>query len=83
MRLLPNFIKEKITKKFELVKEKLALDGDQLNNIDTTLSYLNSDIENKSMKLKQFKSYNDEVDAVSGTSFSKICPELAEWYEKI
>jgi|TARA_Y100000004_G_scaffold47795_1_gene52587 organic radical activating enzyme len=83
MRLLPGFIKEKITKKFELVKEKLTLDGDQLGNIDTTLSYLNNDIENKSLKLKQFKTYNEEVDAINNTSFSKTYPELAEWYEAI
>ena len=66
-----------------MVKEKLTLDGDQLGNIDTTLSYLNNDIENKSLKLKQFKTYNEEVDAINNTSFSKTYPELAEWYEAI
>ena len=39
--------------------------------------------ENKSLKLKQFKTYNEEVDAINNTSFSKTYPELAEWYEAI
>ena len=38
-------------------KEKLTLDGDQLGNIDTTLSYLNNDIE---MLLKKGASEDDD-----------------------
>ena len=83
MRLLPDNIKNKVNKKFEILKRKFSFNTDQLGNINKTVEFLNKNIENESNLLKRFKTYNSEVDIVNNTSFIKIYPELAEWYEQI
>jgi len=83
MRLLPDNVKNKINKKFDIVKRKLILNTSELENIDKNLSYLNKSIINKNILLKKFKQYNNEVDKLNNTSFIKVYPELTEWYEKI
>ena len=45
--------------------------------------YFKKDIEDKEKLKKSFKTYNEEVDSLNGTSFVNIYPELKEWYEKI
>jgi chromatin remodeling complex protein RSC6 len=83
MRLLPDSIKEKINKKFDLLKQKFFFTSDQEENINRNIDYLNKSIENKDKLLKQFKAFNNQVDSLNKTSFIKIYPELADWYEKI
>lgn len=83
IRLLPTNIKEKIIKKFTILINKVILNGSEKENISKTLSYLNKDIGNKDILLKEFKEYNTQVDSLNNTSFVKTYPELAEWYEKI
>jgi len=83
MRLLPDSIKDKINKKFDILKRKIPLNTSELETIDKNLSYLNRDIGNRDILLKDFKEYNTEVDSLNNTSFVKTYPELAEWYEKI
>ena len=83
MRLLPHNIKNKINKKFDILKRKIPLNTSELETIDKNLSYLNKDIEDKDILLKEFKLYNEEVDNLNNTSFIKIYPELKEWYEQI
>lgn len=83
MRLLPHNIKNKINKKFDILKIKIPLNTSELETIDKNLSYLNKDIEDKDILLKKFKLYNEEVDNLNNTSFIKVYPELKEWYEQI
>ncbi len=83
IRLLPENIKTKITKKFNLLKRKMPLNQDEIINIDSNVKYLNNNIENKEFLLKQFKQFNSEVDQINKTSFIKTFPELSEWYETI
>ena len=52
MRLLPNNIKEKINKKFDLLKQKFFFTSDQEENINRNIDYLNKSIENKDKLLK-------------------------------
>ena len=56
---------------------------EELENINKAIAYLQNDIENKNHLLKRFKIYNEQVDKINNTSFIKIYPELAKWYEKI
>jgi len=83
MRLLPDNIKNKINKKFDFLKQKFTFSSDQEVNINRNIQYLNKNIKDKNNLLKKFKSYNEQVDHLNNTSFVKIYPELAEWYEKI
>jgi len=83
MRLLPHNIKNKINKKFDILKRKIPLNTSELETIDKNLSYLNKDIEDRDILLKKFKLYNEEVDNLNNTSFIKVYPELKEWYEQI
>ena len=83
MRLLPHNIKNKINKKFDILKRKIPLNTSELETIDKNLSYLNKDIEHRDILLKKFKLYNEEVDNLNNTSFIKVYPELKEWYEQI
>ena len=83
MRLLPDNIKIKINKKFDLLKRKFSFTSDQEENILSNIRYLNKNIEDKNTLLKKFKLYNEQVDHLNNTSFVKIYPELAEWYETI
>ena len=83
IRLLPENIKTKIIKKFNLLKRKMPLNQDEIINIDSNVNYLNNNIENKESLLKQFKQFNLEVDKINKTSFIKTFPELSEWYETI
>jgi len=83
MRLLPDNIKEKINKKFDLLKQKFFFTSDQEENINRNIDYLNKSIENKDKLLKNFKAFNNQVDSLNKTSFTKTYPELAEWYETI
>ena len=83
MRLLPDNIKIKINRKFELLRRKFSFTSDQEENILSNIRYLNKNIEDKNTLLKKFKLYNEQVDHLNNTSFVKIYPELAEWYETI
>ena len=83
MRLLPDNIKIKINRKFELLRRKFSFTSDQQENILSNIKYLNKNIEDKNTLLKKFKLYNEQVDHLNNTSFVKIYPELAEWYETI
>ena len=83
MRLLPDNIKIKINRKFELLRRKFSFTSDQQENILSNIKYLNKNIEDKNTLLKKFKLYNEQVDHLNHTSFVKIYPELAEWYETI
>ena len=83
MRLLPDNIKIKINRKFDLLKRKFSFTSDQEENILSNIRYLNKNIEDKNTLLKKFKLYNEQVDHLNNTSFVKIYPELAEWYETI
>ena len=83
MRLLPNSIKYKINKKFDLLKRKISFTNDQEKNINRNIDYLNKDIEDRDILLKKFKLYNEEVDNLNNTSFIDTYPELKEWYERI
>ena len=83
MRLLPNSIKYKINKKFDLLKRKISFTNDQEKNINRNIDYLNKDIDDRDILLKKFKLYNEEVDNLNNTSFIDTYPELKEWYERI
>ena len=83
MRLLPDNIKDKINKKFDILKRKFFFTTDQEENINRNIDYLNKSIENKDKLLKNFKAFNNQVDSLNKTSFTKTYPELAEWYETI
>ena len=90
-RLLPKEIKDKIERKFLLLKKKLSVGGnsrlflseEEVDNIDRTVAYLKNNIENKDILLKRFKKYNEQVDKLNNTSFVEVYPELKEWYETI
>ena len=84
-RLLPSNIKTLIIRKFSVLKNRLNLNfaEEELENINKAIAYLQNDIENKNHLLKRFKIYNEQVDKINNTSFIKIYPELAKWYEKI
>ena len=82
-RILPLKFKNKIIKKYEFILKKLSLNTYESNNIEKTISYFKQDISNVGKLRQSFKKYNEEVDTLNGTSFIKIYPELAEWYETI
>ena len=83
MRLLPNKTKNKIMKKFDILKSKINLMDEEIKNINTTISYLNNDAENKEQLLRDFKNFNVQVDKINNTSFIATYPELKQWYETI
>jgi len=82
-RILPVEFKNKIIKKYQLVLNKISLNAFEIENIKKTMLYFEKDIEDKEKLKKSFKTYNEEVDTLNGTSFVNIYPELKEWYEKI
>ena len=83
MRLLPKNIKKHINKKFNILLKKIPLNDGEKENILSNIKYLNKNIEDENTLLKKFKLYNEQVDHLNNTSFVKIYPELAEWYETI
>tara|TARA_Y100000593_G_scaffold82921_1_gene156127 strand:+ start:686 stop:1864 length:1179 start_codon:yes stop_codon:yes gene_type:complete len=84
MRLLPKNVKNHINKKFDILFKKIPLTPLEKENIIMTVEYLNKSMNKDSKKLlKQFKLFNEEVDEINNTSYVKIFPELAEWYETI
>ena len=82
-RILPVELKNKIIKKYQLLLNKILLNTSEVENIKKTIMYFKKDIEGKERLQKSFKTYNEEVDGLNGTSFVNIYPELKEWYEKI
>lgn len=78
--ILPNFVKERLTKKYLAYAKKYSSNKDVANGFYMIKHSLNSGEENKG-GIQQFIDFNNELDGIRNEILLDVIPELEEVYQ--